>query len=75
MRGVCILIPAANFGNRRPLVESERFEMRISPELLEATDAWAKAQPDKPPRAAAVKRLIAVALELDEKRARREAKK
>jgi metal-responsive CopG/Arc/MetJ family transcriptional regulator len=57
------------------MVESERFEMRISPELLAEIDAWAKAQPDKPPRATAVKRLIAMALEAEEKRAKREAKK
>jgi hypothetical protein len=56
------------------MVESERFEMRISPELLEAIDTWAKAQPDKPPRAAAVKRLIAMALEAEEKKAARAKK-
>jgi metal-responsive CopG/Arc/MetJ family transcriptional regulator len=57
------------------MIESKRFEMRISPELLAEIDAWAKAQPDNPPRATAVKRLIAMALEAEEKRARREAKK
>jgi hypothetical protein len=56
------------------MVESERFEMRISPELLEAVDAWAKAQPDKPARAAAFKRLVAMALEAEEKKAARAKK-
>jgi hypothetical protein len=50
------------------MVDSERFEMRISPELLAAIDAWAKAQPDTPPRARAVKRLIAMSLEASAKR-------
>jgi hypothetical protein len=49
--------------------------MRISPELLAAVDAWAKTQPDTPARAAAVKRLIAMALEAEEKKAARGAKK
>jgi hypothetical protein len=47
------------------MVDSERFEMRISPELLAEIDAWARAQPDKPPRATAVKRLIAMSLEAE----------
>jgi hypothetical protein len=45
------------------MVDSERFEMRISPELLAAIDAWARTQPDRPPRATAVKRLIAIGIE------------
>ena len=57
------------------MVESERFEMRISPELIAKIDAWAKAQPDNPPRATAVKRLVAMAIEAEEKKAKREAKK
>jgi len=57
------------------MVESERFEMRISPELLAAVDAWAKAQPDSPSRATAIKRLVAMALEAEEKKAKPRAKK
>ena len=51
------------------MVESERFEMRISPGLLGAIDAWAKAQPDNPPRAAAIKRLLVIALDAEAKKA------
>lgn len=53
------------------MVESERFEMRISRELLALIDAWAKAQPDNPPRATAFKRLVTMALEAEERKAAR----
>jgi hypothetical protein len=46
--------------------------MRISPELLAAIDAWRQAQPDTPPRATAVKRLIAMSLQAE---ARKDAKR
>jgi|GEM_PF-5199910 len=36
------------------VTDTERFEMRISPELLAAIDAWRRQQPDNPPRATAV---------------------
>lgn len=52
--------------------DSERFEMRISPELLAEIEAWARAQPDNPPRATAIKRLVTMALAASA-RARREA--
>jgi hypothetical protein len=45
------------------VVDDKRFEMRVSAELLAAIDAWAHAQPDRPPRATAVKRLIAIGIE------------
>jgi hypothetical protein len=44
------------------MVDDKRFEMRISEELLAAIDAWAHAQPDRPARATAIKRLIAVGI-------------
>jgi hypothetical protein len=46
------------------VIDSERFELRISPELLAEIDAWRRVQPDIPPRATAVKRLIAIGLRL-----------
>lgn len=45
------------------MVDDKRFEMRISEELLAAIDAWAHAQPDRPARAKAVKRLIVMGIE------------
>lgn len=56
------------------MVESERFEMRISRRLLEAIDAWAKAQPDPLPRATAIKKLITMALEAEARKAARAKK-
>jgi hypothetical protein len=54
------------------VTDTERFEMRISPGLLAAIDAWRRQQPDNPPRATAVKRLIAMSLQAE---ARKEAKR
>ena len=52
------------------MVERERFEMRISRELIAEIDAWAKAQPDNPPRSTKVNRLIAMALDAEVKKAK-----
>jgi hypothetical protein len=55
------------------MVEDKRFEMRTSEELLAKIDAWRREQPGHPPRATAVKRLIAIGLEksAEEKKPRR----
>ncbi|TPV98762.1 MAG: hypothetical protein USCAAHI_01794 [Beijerinckiaceae bacterium] len=58
------------------VTDTERFEMRISPELLAAIDSWRLGLPDKPPRATAVKRLIGMSLQGEaRKEAKRETKK
>jgi hypothetical protein len=57
------------------MTDSERFEMRISPELLAAIDAWARKQPDTPARATAIKRLIAMSLDAAEKKAKSESRR
>jgi hypothetical protein len=50
------------------VADTERFEMRISPELLAAIDAWRHKLPDNPPRATAVKRLIGMSLQAEARR-------
>jgi hypothetical protein len=46
---------------------TERFELRFSPELIKAIDAWRGRQADVPPRAAAIRRLIEAGLEASKK--------
>jgi uncharacterized protein len=41
---------------------SERFEMRLSVELLRRIDEWRRAQSDLPSRAEAIRRLIELGL-------------
>lgn len=36
--------------------------MRVTPEFLATIDAWAEAQPDKPSRSEAIRRLVEEAL-------------
>ena len=67
--------PTCNFWHPDKHSNKPRFEMRVSPELLAEIDAWAKAQPGNPPRATAVKRLIAMALEAEERKAKPRPKK
>lgn len=50
------------------MAETERLNMRISPELVAAVDAWRRAQPDIPARATAIKRLVTLGLKSGEKR-------
>jgi hypothetical protein len=58
------------------MADTERFEMRISPELLAAIDTWRRGLPDRPPRATAVKRLIAMSLDAAaKKKAKQETRK
>lgn len=42
---------------------SERFEMRLSKGLIAHVDAWRRQQPDLPPRAEAIRRLIELGLQ------------
>ena len=46
----------------RPPVDSERIDTRFRREVLDALDAWREAQPDKPSRPEAVRRLVDQAL-------------
>ncbi len=41
---------------------TERFEMRYPPELLVRIDEWRRIQPDLPPRAEAIRRLVELGL-------------
>lgn len=38
------------------------FQMRVSPEWLAKVDAWRRTQPDLPPRAEAIRRLVGMGL-------------
>ena len=42
--------------------------LRAPPELTEAVEDWAKAQPDQPSRSEALRRLVEMALKPQEKR-------
>jgi hypothetical protein len=42
--------------------QSERFQMRVSPAFLQAVDAWRRQQPDLPPRAEAIRRLVEIGI-------------
>ncbi|QGY04777.1 CopG family transcriptional regulator [Methylobacterium mesophilicum SR1.6/6] len=43
----------------RPSVDSEEVRSRMQRPLLDAVDAWSDQQPDKPPRAEAVRQILA----------------
>jgi uncharacterized protein len=43
-------------------MKTERFEMRISEELLASIDEWRRHEPDIPPRAEAIRRLVQIGL-------------
>lgn len=42
--------------------KTERFEMRLDPEMIERIDRWRREQPDLPGRAEAIRRLVDKAL-------------
>jgi len=44
------------------MMKTERFEMRANPEFLKLVDEWRRSQPDLPPRAEAVRRIVETAL-------------
>ena len=39
-------------------LHSEEFRMRVAPDFFEPIDAWREAQPDKPSRSEAIRRLV-----------------
>jgi hypothetical protein len=47
--------------------KTERLELRVDEEFLVRLDAWRRKQPDLPPRASAIRQLVALALRTDEK--------
>lgn len=42
----------------RTVNQPEKFQMRVSPEFLKLVDEWRRHQPDIPPRAEAIRRLV-----------------
>lgn len=48
--------------------KSERFELRVSEEFLKKVDDWRRKQPDLPPRAEAIRRLVEQGLKMEESR-------
>ena len=48
------------------MMKTERFEMRANPEFLKLIDEWRRSQPDLPPRAEAVRRIVETALSSSE---------
>jgi hypothetical protein len=57
------------------MAPGKRVEIRLSPSQIAAVDEWRRRQPDIPPRAEAIVRLFAMALEAEEKKAKPRAKK
>jgi hypothetical protein len=57
------------------MVQGKRVEIRLNAEQVAAVDEWRRQQPDIPPRAEAVVRLMGMSLETAAKKAKREAKK
>ncbi len=45
------------------MVQGKRVEVRPGPELIAAIDEWRRHQPDLPPRAEAIVRLVEIGLE------------
>jgi hypothetical protein len=46
----------------RPERQSERFNMKASPEFLARLDQWRRKQPDLPNRSEAIRRLVEIAM-------------
>jgi metal-responsive CopG/Arc/MetJ family transcriptional regulator len=47
---------------RRPERQSERFNMKTSPQFLARLDQWRRKQPDLPNRSEAIRRLVEIAM-------------
>ncbi len=43
--------------------QSERLQMRVSPEFLRKIDDWRRGEADLPPRSEAIRRLVEMAIE------------
>jgi hypothetical protein len=57
------IIKVNTFMGRPPgRIQSAPFQMRASPEFLEAVDKWRAKQEDKPSRAEAIRRLVELGL-------------
>ena len=54
--------------------KTERFEMRLDPEMIERIDRWRREQPDLPGRAEAMRRLVDKALAEPAKRPKKQTK-
>jgi hypothetical protein len=50
------------YAQHMALVNDKVFQMRASEEWLKRIDDWRRAQPDIPPRAEAIRRLVRLAL-------------
>jgi hypothetical protein len=57
------------------MVQGKRVEVRLGPKQVAAIDEWRRHQADLPPRAEAIVRLVEMALEAEEKKAKRAEKK
>jgi hypothetical protein len=57
-------------GRRPGRIQDHPFQMRVSADFLKRLDHWRRKQKDQPSRAAAVRRLVDVALEINGKRSR-----
>jgi hypothetical protein len=58
------------------MVRGKRVEIKAHPPLVAAVDAWRRDQPDLPPRAEAIVRLVEIGLEAEAaKKAKPRAKK
>jgi hypothetical protein len=55
-------IDARKKSRGRPAVDSEELRARAERPLIEAIESWAQAQPDKPVRSEAIRRLIEIGL-------------
>jgi hypothetical protein len=51
-----------HYGQAMAPENTERLEMRVSKSFLHTVDEWRRAQPDLPPRAEAIRRLVELGL-------------
>ncbi len=56
------LVSKRKLGRPAGRVQVTQMQMRATPEFLKAIDDWRNKQPDRPPRAVAIRRLIESAL-------------
>jgi hypothetical protein len=57
-----LTLPVNGIVRKMPAMQTERFEMRFSVDLLKAVDDWRNQQTVPPPRAAAIRFLIEAGL-------------
>jgi hypothetical protein len=56
-------------------LQTERLQLRVSPSFLRMVDDWRRKQPDIPPRAEAIRRMVAIAATRSEEAGKRRAPK